>query len=70
MTAPNYSAEMDKIEARAKNVRKTMSDVCKSAGVAYSTWYRARGGHSDIKIKTIGALEDALTAMEAERAAA
>jgi predicted transcriptional regulator len=70
MDASEKTRAMDEIERRAREVRRTMSDVCERAGVSYSTWYRARQGHNEIKLKTIGSLEDALTAFEAERAAA
>lgn len=68
MTADQKVEALDKIEERAAAVRKTMTEVCRRAKVAYSTWYRARVQGKEPEVKTIGALEDALTAFENERA--
>lgn len=70
MEADEKMKALDEIERRAIAVRKTMKEVCARASVAESTWYRVRGGKNVATLKTIGDLEDALTAFEAERAGA
>lgn len=61
---------MDALEARARAALVTMTHVCGRAEVSYTTWYRARLGESKLRLKTIRRLDDTLSAIERERAAA
>lgn len=56
------------LEARLVPARTTRTDLCKRAGVAYSTYYRCFHGENAMKIKTVGRLEKAMAEIEAERA--
>lgn len=58
------SKEIASVEKRAAALRMTMGELCEAAGVAHSTWSRAKKRGS-ITIRTIRALEDHLAKMEA-----
>jgi predicted transcriptional regulator len=63
------NAKMKALEARFEPARTTATDVCKKAGVSYSTWYRCLTGENAMRPKTLGKLEKAMKAIEAEREA-
>lgn len=58
------------IEERAIAARKTMTEVCRLAGVDYATWYRATRNPAGVSLGSLDKIETALTAIEKERAAA
>lgn len=59
--------QMLKVEERAHALRLTMSDVLRFAGVAHSTWSRAKA-RGYIRASTIGRVEAELDAAEKRRA--
>jgi precorrin-6x reductase len=61
---------IEEIEKRAEAARVTMTDVCKAAGIPYTTWYRAKQNPDGLRVKKLGQIEDALKILERERAAA
>lgn len=56
------------IESRAFDLRLPMGAVCKEAGVAHSTWSRARE-RGIIRATTLGRMEAALERLEQTKAA-
>ncbi len=60
---------MTRVEERAYAARRTMSDVCKVAGVAHSTWCRAKS-RGFIRPTTLARIEDGIAAIERHAAEA
>jgi hypothetical protein len=56
------------IEQRAFEARATEGDVCSRAGILQSVWSRAKS-KGRVSVATLRLMEDALTAIEAERTA-
>lgn len=64
MTAfPLGRRQIASIEKRANEARKTMGEVCELAGIAQSTWSRAKA-RGTITTRKIGAIESALDTLE------
>lgn len=59
----NHSDQMKAVEDRVFALRLTMTDVLRIAGVANSTWSRAKG-RGYIRAKTLKRVEDAVTSHE------
>jgi len=62
--------EIADIERRAAAVRTTMRDLCALAGINKATWHRAKNNPDSLRVKKLGALEDALVKLETQRAEA
>lgn len=62
-------AILDNIDERAAQVDLTLPDVARLAGVAWSSVWRVRNGHSaGMSTATLDKMESALRAIEAQRA--
>ena len=59
--------QMQAVEERVFQARLAMADVLGRAGVALSTWSRAKA-RGTIRAKTLGRVEDAIAEIERERA--
>lgn len=60
--------QLEAVEQRAFDARLTMQEVCERAGVAQSTWSRAKARGS-IRVKTLRRIEAAVASAESENAA-
>lgn len=63
----NHADEMKAVEDRVFALRLTMTDALKIAGVADSTWSRAKA-RGYIRAKTLGRVEEAVASLERVRA--
>jgi transcriptional regulator with XRE-family HTH domain len=55
----NLSAEIAIIEDRIRDAGKSVSDLCRGAGIARSTWDRWKRGETAPNLATWGAVRDA-----------
>lgn len=63
----NHADDMKAVESRVFALRLTMSDALLIAGVANSTWSRAKA-RGFIRATTLGRVEDAVASLERVRA--